>query len=202
MAEKYGTHEKAALIVLALANREVPNAELRNEFGIELSPRGRNKLNENGLVKTRDEKQRYFHTITDAGKEWCERELSYTAPPERTGPLVRAVFQLLRRTAPYIRRRDISLVDILCPAGLEERIRAAYYELSVMEQDWVRLAKLRPKLNGADKDEVDRVLLAMTRTGLVHLSPDSNRKALTDADHAAAIRIGSEDKHLLAIEES
>ena len=42
----------------------------------------------------------------------------------------------------------------------------------------------------------------MSGTGLVHLAQSTNTKALTAADHAAAIRIGSEDKHLVAIEES
>ena len=35
------------------------------------------------------------------------------------------------------------------PADLESLIRAAYQELANGPQDWVRLAKLRPKLDGA-----------------------------------------------------
>lgn len=63
----------------------------------------------------------------------------------------------------------------------QTQITAAYLDLAKTDADWVRLA--------------------MIRTGMVHLAPDSNRKVLTDADHAAALRIGSEDKHLLAIED-
>lgn len=88
------------------------------------------------------------------------------------------------------------------PTGTPESlVRAAYQELAVKPQDWVRLSKLRDKLNGVDRDEVDRALLEMTKTGFVHLAPDSNRKALTDADHASAIQLGDQDNHLLAIEE-
>lgn len=83
---------------------------------------------------------------------------------------------------------------------LESLIREVYYDLSVKPQDWIRLARIRPRLNGADKSEVDDVLLKMMKTGTVHLAPDSNRKVLTDADHAAAVRIGGEDLHLMAIE--
>lgn len=198
MPDKYGTNERAALILLALENRELPNSELRNDYGIELQPQGRDRLNKAGLLRSRLDKRRYFHTITDAGKAWCERELTNVEPPARSGPLVRVVFEFVQQLIGYLRQRDIRLDDVI----VESLIRTAYRELSVKPQDWVRLAKLRPKLNGADKDEVDRVLLAMSRTGLVHLSPDSNRKALTDADHAAAIKIGSEHKHLVAIEES
>jgi hypothetical protein len=40
----------------------------------------------------------------------------------------------------------------------------------------------------------------MLKTGTVHLVPDSNRKVLTEADHAAAIWIGGDAKNLMAIE--
>jgi hypothetical protein len=84
--------------------------------------------------------------------------------------------------------------------GLESRVRTVYEDLSVKQQDWVRLSKLREALGNPDDVEMRRVLLAMIRTGRVHLAPSSNRKGLTDADRAAAIRIGGEDKHLIAIE--
>jgi hypothetical protein len=83
---------------------------------------------------------------------------------------------------------------------VESGILAAYRELSVKQQDWVRLSKLRAQLSHLDRGEVDRVLLTMIRTGHAHLAPDSNRKAHTEADHTAAMRIGTQDKHLLAIE--
>ncbi|MGH3757115.1 hypothetical protein [Actinophytocola sp.] len=209
MPETYGTHETAALIVLTLENEEVPNPELRHDYGISLPPAGRDKLNKAGLLASRKENGRYIHQITEAGVAWCETELVSAEPPARSGPQVRAVFEVFRRLVRHLQRRGVRLIDVLrpdleSPAGpdLESQIRAAYHDLSVKPQDWVRLAKLRPRLDGADKDEVDQVLLAMTRTGLVHLAPSSNRKALTDADHAAAIKIGSEHKHLLAIEGS
>jgi hypothetical protein len=40
----------------------------------------------------------------------------------------------------------------------------------------------------------------LARTGEVHLAPDSNRKVLKAVDHESAIRLGSEDKHLIAID--
>lgn len=83
---------------------------------------------------------------------------------------------------------------------LESSIRDIYHELSTQPQDWIRLARIHALLPGADKAEVDQALLKMMKTGTVHLVPDSNRKVLTDADHAAAIRIGGEDKNLIAIE--
>ena len=202
MPEKYGTNETAALIVLALEG-EVRNPEFKRDYGIELGPAGREALNAAGLIESRKENRSFTHTITEKGLAWCGARLLDIEPTPRTGPVVRAAFEVLRRVARHLAEQDIRIIDVLRGAnGLEALIRAAYQELSTKPQDWVRLAKLRPKLNGAGKDEVDQTLLAMTRSGLVHLAPDSNRKVLTDADHAAAVRIGKESKHLIAIEES
>jgi hypothetical protein len=218
MPEKYGTHETATLFVLLLAGGEVPNPDLKTKHGIDLRPAGRAKLNKAGLLETRKDGRPLVHRITEAGINWCETELAGGVDlPSRPGPQVRATFELFRQMVAGLREHGLRLVDLLRPPGaaspaagvhdespadLESLIRTAYQRLSVKPQDWVRLAKLRPQLNGAEKAEVDEVLLSMTRTGLVHLAPDSDRKALTDADRDAAIRIGKEDKHLVAIEES
>lgn len=84
--------------------------------------------------------------------------------------------------------------------SLESRIRRAYAELSTKPQDWVRLSKLLKMVDHPDKAEVHQTLIAMFKTERVHLVPDSNTKILTEEDHAAAVRVGSENKHLIAIE--
>lgn len=82
----------------------------------------------------------------------------------------------------------------------EAKIREAYGELATRPQEFIRLAKLRPMLGDAARADVDETLFAMTRTGMVHLSPIHNRRAMTDEDRAAAVRICGEDNHLIAIE--
>jgi hypothetical protein len=57
-------------------------------------------------------------------------------------------------------------------------------------------------LDGAPASDVDTVLKQLSGTAQAHLSPLSNRKLLTDADHAAAVRLGGEDNHRLLIEAS
>ena len=84
--------------------------------------------------------------------------------------------------------------------ALEQQIRNAYQKLSVKSQDWVRLAKLRPLVNGGRR-EVDAVLMDLFKRGDAHLAPDSNTKTHTDADRDAAIRIGREDKHIICFDE-
>ncbi|WP_367131861.1 hypothetical protein [Saccharothrix sp. HUAS TT1] len=202
MPEKYGPQEKAALMVLMLEGGAVLNRDLTNQHKIRISPPGRDKLNADGLLRTWSEKRRLVHQITEEGIAWCLKDLSEGEPPARSGPWARAQNEVLKRCVRYLLGQGVRLADVLNPADLESVIRAAYLALSVKPQDWVRLARLRPELNGAERDEVDGVLLEMFKAGEVHLVPESNRKALSEADHAAAIRIGSEDKHLMAIEES
>ncbi|GAB3497432.1 hypothetical protein [Amycolatopsis cihanbeyliensis] len=202
MPKLLGNPEKAALFALILADGEVSTPELKKSYGVELRKETRESLNEAGLIRSRTEAVPHLHEITEAGRLRCEEVLASGERPLRASTLLGVLCTVIAPIAKYLRQQDIRLVDVIHPADLESRIRAVYRELSMKPRDWVRLARLRPKLNGADQEEVDRVLLAMTRTGLVHLAPDSNRKTLTEADHAAAIRIGSEYKHLVAIEES
>ncbi|WP_231648614.1 hypothetical protein [Saccharothrix sp. NRRL B-16348] len=183
-------------------NRDVLNTEL-TKANVKLTVNGRNKLIKAGLLETNTDTTPYVHRITEEGIRWCESAAPVLEPPAGAGALVREGFSMLRSILPLLRRKGIGLLDIFRAGDdLESVIRDAYLELSVKPQDWVRLAKLRPKLNGADKAEVDEVLLEMVKTGTVHLAPDSNRKVLTDADHAAAVRVAGEDNHLVAIEES
>jgi hypothetical protein len=83
---------------------------------------------------------------------------------------------------------------------MQAKIREAYDSLSVKKQEWVRVSRLRALLGG-DRDEQDKALIALMRSGTCILAPDSNRKVLTAADHEAAIRIGTEMKHLIAFDD-
>jgi hypothetical protein len=84
-------------------------------------------------------------------------------------------------------------------SDLETAIRAAYARLAAGAYDWVRLADVRPLLDGAAKAQVDRVLRRMARQPDVRVVPDEDQKSLTAADRAAAVRIGEHDNHLLLI---
>lgn len=199
MPEKYTPSARAALMVLLLENREVPNPELTKQYKITLGPVDRQRLNKDGLLKTSETKP-YVHRITDEGVAWILADLVHGEQASRPGPMARANAEFLRRIVRNLPRD--TLVAAIRTVDLEDLIREAYHDLSEGPLDWIRLARIRPRLDGAGKGEVDEVLLEMIKTGTVHLAPDSNRKVLTEDDHAAAVRVGGEDKHLLAIEES
>jgi hypothetical protein len=65
--------------------------------------------------------------------------------------------------------------------------------------DYSPLTGLRTKLNmaGMSRDAQDAHLKRMSKQGQILLAPNSDRKNLTAADHAAAIHIGGEPNHLV-----
>lgn len=77
------------------------------------------------------------------------------------------------------------------------RIRAAYRHLA-NPGELVSLTDLRPMVGG-HRGLVDAALTHLGRQNGVSIVPESNQKMLTAWDRAAAVRIGSQDKHLISI---
>jgi hypothetical protein len=216
MTDRLGHKQTAAMFTLMVLGREVPNQELQQVVGFTLTGKDRTALNDLGYVDSEPTGPRksFVHVLSDSGWAWCERELEADEPPPPRGQstLASAFYVFLGGVHGYLRRTDLRLPDLFTPGAggsaapapvltgnLEERIRVAYRELVKEPRGWVGLVDLRPKL-GAPAGEVDAVLKELSRAGKVHLVPEDNRKALTAADHEAAIRIGGEDNHLLSIE--
>jgi hypothetical protein len=196
MAESLGNPEKAALIALLLTDGEISTPELKQRHGLVLTKETREKLNKAGLIDSRTKKTPHRHRITQNGRDRCAEALAFGTRPTRPTALLATGWELLASVVDYLGWHDARLADVV----LESRIRAAYDKLADRQGEFTRLVGLRAELDGFGRDDVDRVLLAMSRTGLVHLASDSNRKAHTDEDREAAIQIGTEPKHLVAIE--
>lgn len=64
--------------------------------------------------------------------------------------------------------------------------------------DIVGLREIREAMGGTRADQ-DRALTAMARSFKGVLWPEENQKTITDADRAAALHLGGEDKHLLHV---
>ncbi len=219
MTDRLKHKETAAMFALMVLGREVPNRELEEVVGFTLTGPERTSLNKLGYVESdrTGPRRSFVHLLTESGWGWCEKELVAGGPPPQRGqsPLGAALYVLLGGLNGYLQRENMRLFDVFGPVAgspdvgsvesvaptgnLEERIRVAYRELVREPRGWVGLVDLRPKL-GAPAAEVDALLKKLSSAGKVHLVPEDNRKALTAADHEAAIRIGGEDNHLLSIE--
>lgn len=75
-------------------------------------------------------------------------------------------------------------------------LHRAYLALATRRRDWVRLAEIRPRVR-APRHEVDRTLLELYERGTINLTADDNSKAVTAQDRAAAMRLGTDDIHLV-----
>ncbi|MEV4053155.1 hypothetical protein AB0J55_18370 [Amycolatopsis sp. NPDC049688] len=208
MTDRLGHRQTAAMFTLMVLGREVPNPELKELVGFTLTGKERTQLNDSGYVASEKAGRTFVHQLTDSGWAWCEKELGAKKPPppRPQSTLCTVLYLVLGGFDDFRRSRNLRLADVFGnlaspePAeDLETRIRVAYRELVREPRGWVALVDLRPKL-GASAAEVDVVLKELSRAGKAHLVPEDNRKALTAADHEAAIRIGGEDNHLLSIE--
>ncbi len=79
-------------------------------------------------------------------------------------------------------------------------IRAAYHNMARHPGAWVGLAAIRDCLPVAHRADVDEALLRFSRAHDVNIVPENNQKTLTSRDRRAAIHIGDQDRHLVAIE--
>ncbi|MET8849020.1 hypothetical protein [Amycolatopsis sp. NPDC004625] len=210
MTDRLGHRQTAAMFTLMVLGREVPNPELKELVGFTLTGKERTELNDGGYVTSEKAGRTFVHQLTDSGWAWCEKELGAKKPPppRPQSTLCSVLYLVLGGFDDFRRTRNLRLADVFGPPApsapapvedLETRIRVAYRELVREPRGWVALVDLRPKL-GAPAAEVDVVLKELSRAGKIHLVPEDNRKALTAADHEAAIRIGGEDNHFLSFE--
>lgn len=197
--------EQAVLLVLMAESRPVPNAELER-LGPKLDKRGRDRLNSLGLIESTRSRP-LTHELTDSGWALC-RELFGAATPARSTGQGRALYTLLRALGAHFERAELAPADVFLPATVSEQaastpdtvLRAAYHRLSTAPGSWVGLARLRDEVPYLSREAVDAALVELYREPGVSLIPEENQKVLTEADRAAAVEIGNQNKHLIAIE--
>lgn len=200
------TPERAILLALMAEARPVSNPELTRLIGTALDGRSRHKLTEAKLVSSRKEGRSYVHELTDHGWRWCAQELASAYRPERT-TIGRALYLVVAGLHRYLERSSLKPADVFGGHAapemeIEERIRTAYHKLAKEPRDWVSLSELRPLLGGEPPAAVDEALRRLSRSQRANLVPQANRKILSEAERAAAVRIGTDDCHLISIDDS
>jgi hypothetical protein len=203
--------QRAVLFALLGEARPVANPELEALIGVRLDGAERRDLNRRRLVESTKAGRAFAHELSDAGWRWCRQQLS-AAPGERAGSLERAHYQVFGLFARHLDAAGLTLADIARPAhapapdqadaadDLPAGIETAYRGLAPAPGQFVSLRELRLRLPGRPRPELDAALAALYAAQRVNLIPQSDQRALSDADRAAAVRVGGEDKHLISIE--
>ncbi|GAA3342859.1 hypothetical protein GCM10020358_39390 [Amorphoplanes nipponensis] len=207
--------ETCALLILLKEGQEIANADLKNERGLELKRDSRERLVKRGLVEVRKEGQRLFLNLSDEG--WrTALEVIGSEPPPRAGFAGATIYAQVDAVRRYLQASHLALSDFYAPPGDVEpapatgtepttdevvaQIRKAYDGIAQAPGDAVKLVRIRAALPGdISVARVDEALTVMNRGADVRIFAEANQKTLTDADRAAAVTIGNQDKHLIVI---
>ena len=201
--------EQAVLLVLMAEARPVRNPELAT-LGPELKKCDRDRLVQRGLIEVTTDNRTMVLELTDRGWATCAAIIG-TGTPDRPSGQGKTLYTVLRAVRRYLDRDDLAPSDVFFALDdamdddpgdddVESRVRAAYVRLAAHDGGWVDLVRLRDELSDVPRHDLDAALTRMYRVPGVSLVPEENQKTLTAEDHAAAISIGDQAKHLIAIE--
>lgn len=194
--------ESAILIVLMAEGRDISNKELEERFGMTLTGASRKKLNESGLVESWKDGRGFAHRLGEAGWARCREPLNFASPRARAlgaalTSLVAAMHRDLERT-----NRSLAMVfgaQTAPMSDLAERIRVAYKAHAPGPGEWVSIADIRDELAQVGRDELDAALKQLEQEPDVNIVPQANEKALSERNRRAAVIIGRQPKHFIAI---
>jgi hypothetical protein len=177
-------------------------------FGNSLKAEKRRELVTGGLIEAAPTPKGIMLELTQKGHDRAFEELGGEAPA-RSGTAGITLYAALAFLRDLVDRTGTSPRDLFrfrlaapisadAPAHLDESIRKAYAELA-QPGDYLMLARLRALLPDVPRAELDAALIELNRSPDVALVPESNQKVLTDPERAAAVSIGNQLKHLIAI---
>jgi hypothetical protein len=209
--------ERAVLFALLSAARKLSNEELHALIGIRLEGKERRNLNDLKLVESEKHGRVFVHELSEAGWRWCADELS-VGPEGRSTSIERSYYLVFAMFARCLATARLSLSDLVsaapeAPAGgrhvrrdaaagdgdMTARVTAAYRALAPAPGQFVKLRDLRERLADIPRDSLDGALTALFAAERVTLIRQEDHQVLTAADRAAALRLGGEHKHLMAI---
>lgn len=178
--------------------------DFRSAFGFEkVETRAQKGLSERGLVTIDRGVRPYVYELTDAGWLGARKLLSEPAPAGVSQRTARILWAVIGDFAAHMDRTGTELADLYPPrteAPVSEQIKEAYLNEVDEPEAWLTLRRLRELLTGPDREAVDRTLAELHAAREIRLIPEANQKILTDADRSAALWLGGEYRHLIAIE--
>lgn len=195
--------EYAYLIILRAEDREISNTEMDELYGVRLKSPEYAKLNADGYIVSRTRPSPYRHVITDKGIKALAEPLTLEQGRVPVGERRSANERELRWAAVLAQQklllRSPGRTGGARPVDLAGRVRAAYLELADPPGAWIALAGLRALLADVPKGELDQALERMLDSPEVQLEPEPFGHRIGPAERAAAVHIGGEDRHKLAI---
>ncbi|MGY3515080.1 hypothetical protein ACVMYR_02055 [Micromonospora sp. PTRAS2] len=206
--------ESAILVVLMAEAREVLNTELRERYHLDVRKPQRDKLTRLHYVASRKSGSTYALQLDDKGWVRMQSDLDFALRGASALGAALTALQANLRDRVLARSGCATLAELFAvtdvrasaptaaadPAGaLTARVVSAYRALADAPGAWVSLRRLRPFFADVPREDLDEALRRLSRSEGVAIAPESNQKTLTEVDIAAALRLGGQDNHLLAI---
>jgi hypothetical protein len=199
------------LAILKFENREISNTEMEQKYGFRLVAKPLQRLLAAEYIYTNKEHTPYRHTLTRSGikalaKQWgmdddhAEKGERRTVRDKQHWAGMVALQNLLAMAtggSPGIVVEPAPVIDESVDIG--GRVRTAYENLVSAPGEWVNLAALRPLLPDVPKAKLDAALKEMLRQEDVWLEPDQLEGRLSVEERNAAVEVGGEPRHKLAI---
>jgi hypothetical protein len=163
------------------------------------------KLNGDGYVASETTRRPYRHAITAKGTKAVGGPLAIEEEPaERRSARERQLWAAIvaqQHEIVRLRARGNGATPTVAaePVDLDFRIRAAYTKLADAPGDYVELTELRPLISGVSKAELDKALVRLHDAPDVRLEPEPFGHRIGAEERAAAVHIGGEDRHKLAV---
>jgi hypothetical protein len=203
----------AFLAVLKAEDREISNNELNEIYGFRLVGKSLKRLLDAEFVVTDKKRSPYWHQLSRKGEKelatpWGLDDDHVDKGEGRTARdrqlwagLVALQNVLAARPGAAVppANHAIPAAAAEVPRDLDRRIRDAYGELASTPGTWVNLTALRGQLADVPKADLDRALKALLRDDDVRLEPEPFGHRVGAAEREAAVHIGGEDRHKLAI---
>lgn len=208
MAADLTSADYAYLVILKAEGGELSNTEMDHIYEVRLKSPDYEKLNAEGYVVTGTKSRPYRHAITDKGLRALKAPLvieqGRVPEGDRRSPRERQLFWagMVAQQKLLIGRHvaeSSAVPEAEEPVDLDGRIRRVYTELAGTPGKWVSLTALRPLIGDVSKSELDKALVAMLDSPDVRLEPEPFGHRIGVEERQAAVHIGGEDRHKLAI---
>jgi len=215
--DRLTTVETATLLILLAEAVPVPNVRLTQEHRCELKKGSREKLERLKLIEVERVSGRLVLTLGEKGWAYCHTQLASGSAPSGSGAIGGALYAVLWRWGRFLAAQRLSLGEFVAvsnalavaaaradgqtPVGpdVEERVCAAYQRLAPRAGDLVSLADLRDLVGDLASADVDAALRRLQRRRGITLVPEANQKTLDARTRAAAVVIGDQPKHSIAM---
>jgi hypothetical protein len=208
MAAELTAVDYAYLVILKAEDRLISNNEMHELYQVRLKSPDFERLNAYGYVDTMTKPRPYRHIITESGKKALIEPLTIDQGELKEGDRRSAgerqlfwaamVAQQKLMTRPPVREKGAAAMAGKT-ADLDGRIRAVYTKLAGAPGEYVNLTEVRPLLDDVSKAELDKALVRMLDAPDVRLEPEPFGHRIGAEQRGAAVHIGGEDRHKLAI---